>query len=254
MLGVRRAASSLLSGSFASSQKETGVSTRKAVQRLFTSSSKAETSSGASTVEEKVATSFIERNPFAFQIAVATVKTSAADLVAQVVAEKKSFSEIDWRRNGVFIVFGSVYLGGFQWFIMVTKYRVWFPTMDRFAKLPLSAKFKDTAGMLDAAKMVLFDVFIHMPCMYFPAYYTVKELVYCDDLFEYGLAAPFVFFRDGMTKYYNNIVPDLTAMAKLWGPSDCVQFLLPLHIRMPFRHAVSFFWTSYVSFTRGSKD
>jgi hypothetical protein len=43
-------------------------------------------------------------------------------------------------------------------------------------------------------------------------------------------------------------------MIKLWGPSDCVQFVLPLHIRMPFRHAVSFFWTAYVSFTRGSID
>lgn len=33
--------------------------------------------------------SFAKRNPFAFQVGVATVKTSAADLMAQVVVEKK---------------------------------------------------------------------------------------------------------------------------------------------------------------------
>ncbi|GMH46496.1 hypothetical protein TrRE_jg6099, partial [Triparma retinervis] len=79
--------------------------------------------------------SFAKSNPFAFQIIVATLKTSAADLLTQVVAEKKKIGEIDWKRNGVFVVFGTFYLGAFQWFIMVTKYRVWFPTMDRFAKL-----------------------------------------------------------------------------------------------------------------------
>ena len=41
-------------------------------------------------------------------------------------------------------------------------------------------------------------------------------------------------------------------MIKLWGPSDCIQFVLPMHIRLPFRHLVSFFWTAYVSFTRGA--
>jgi hypothetical protein len=51
-----------------------------------------------------------------------------------------------------------------------------------------------------------------------------------------------------------NFQDDFIAMIKLWGPSDCVQFVLPIHIRMPFRHAVSFFWTAYVSFTRGSID
>ena len=59
---------------------------------------------------------------------------------------------------------------------------------------------------------------------------------------------------DGTLKYMKNAKDDLTAMIKLWGPSDCIQFVLPVHIRLPFRHLVSFFWTAYVSFTRGSID
>jgi hypothetical protein len=50
-------------------------------------------------------------------------------------------------------------------------------TMDRFAKLPFAEKLKDSAGMIDAVKMVLFDVIIHLPVIYFPTYYTVKEFV-----------------------------------------------------------------------------
>ena len=41
------------------------------------------------TTEAAVSESFAKRNPFAFQVGVATVKTSAADLMTQVVAEKK---------------------------------------------------------------------------------------------------------------------------------------------------------------------
>lgn len=190
--------------------------------------------------------SFPKTHPFAFQLMVATGKTSAADLVCQVVAERKSWDEIDWKRNGIFVVFGFAYLGGFQYYLMVTKYRQWFPTMDRFAKLSFADKLKDTAGILDAMKMVLFDVTVHLPIMYFPTYYTVKEFVGGNSW------SPVDWVKDGCTKYSNNMKEDLTAMIQLWGPSDCVQFVLPIHIRMPFRHLVSFFWTAYVSFTRGA--
>lgn len=137
-------------------------------------------------------------------------------------------------------------MGGFQYWLMVSKYRQWFPTMDRFAKLTFAQKLKDTAGIIDAAKMVIFDVVVHLPMIYFPTYYTVKEFVGGS---SYN---PIDWAKDGVTKYSNNMKEDLTAMIQLWGPSDCIQFVLPMHIRMPFRHLVSFFWTAYVSFTRGS--
>ena len=189
---------------------------------------------------------FAKENPFVFQLGIATAKTSAADLVAQVVGERKSLEEVDWQRNAIFVVFGFAYLGGFQYWLMVNKYRQWFPTMDRFAKLPFAEKLKDTAGLLDAGKMVVFDIFIHLPVMYFPTYYAVKEFVGGHSW------NPADWVKDGVTKYIRNSKEDLTAMVKLWLPSDCVQFVLPVHIRLPFRHVVSFFWTAYVSFTRGA--
>jgi hypothetical protein len=190
--------------------------------------------------------SFAERHPFAFQLGVATAKTSAADAMVQIVVEKKTPQEIDYRRNAIFVVFGFAYLGGFQYWLMVNKFGKWFPTRARFSKLPLSEKLKDTTGMLDALKMVAFDVFVHLPLIYFPSYYTCKEIVTSSSW------NPLDWVKDGCTKYWNNKEEDLTAMIKLWGPSDCIQFSMPIHISMPFRHMVSFFWTAYVSFTRGA--
>jgi len=189
-----------------------------------------------------------KEHPFLFQLGIATTKTSGADLIVQTVVERKKWDEIDWKRNGIFVMFGFAYLGGFQYYIMVTKYRQWFPTMDRFAKLPLAEKIKDTAGILDAMKMICFDIFVHLPWMYFPSYYTCKEIV------SGSSYNPVDWVKGGITKYSKNMQEDLTAMIKLWGPSDCVQFVLPVHIRMPFRHLVSFFWTAYVSFTRGAVE
>lgn len=97
--------------------------------------------------------------------------------MVQVVVEKKNYDELDWKRNGIFVVFGFAYLGGFQYWLMVNKFSKWFPTRARFAQLTLGEKLKDTAGMMDALKMVAFDVFVHLPLIYFPCYYTCKEIV-----------------------------------------------------------------------------
>jgi hypothetical protein len=137
---------------------------------------KSETIATTKAAEESTI-SFAERNPFIFQLGVATSKTSAADIMVQVVVEKKKIDEIDWKRNGIFVVFGFAYLGGFQYWLMVNKFNMWFPTRARFASLTFGEKLKDTAGMLDALKMVAFDVFVHLPLIYFPCYYTCKEIV-----------------------------------------------------------------------------
>ena len=241
----RRVYHSSLKQMKASVDRPAAESTAKVASETVKSTTKA----AAETVSKESSgglMSYAKENPFMFQLGVATVKTSAADLVAQVVAERKSLDEVDWKRNGIFVVFGFAYLGCFQYFLMVNKYRQWFPTMDRFAKLSFAEKLKDTAGIIDAGKMVLFDVIIHLPVMYFPTYYTVKEFVGGHSW------NPVDWVKDGVTKYANNAKEDLTAMIQLWGPSDCIQFVLPIHIRLPFRHIVSFFWTAYVSFTRGA--
>ena len=69
--------------------------------------------------------------PFAFGVGVAAAKTSAADYLAQTVVEGKK--EVDWRRNGLFFVWGAGYLGGVQYFVYVHLFsRVLFPSAQLF--------------------------------------------------------------------------------------------------------------------------
>ena len=166
--------------------------------------------------------------------------------MVQIVVDKRTVRDLDYKRNAIFVVFGFVYLGGFQYWLMATQYAKWFPTRTSFAKLSLADKLKDTAGMKDVARMVTFDIFVHLPFLYFPSYYTCKEIVVGRTW------NPIDWITVGCAKYWSNKEEDLWAMIKLWGPVDCIQFsIMPLHYSLPFRHLVSFFWTAYISFTRG---
>eukprot|EP00934_Nitzschia_sp_Nitz4_P005240 Nitzschia sp. Nitz4//scaffold54_size114964//46556//47386//NITZ4_003847-RA/size114964-processed-gene-0.64-mRNA-1//-1//CDS//3329554339//5230//frame0 len=192
--------------------------------------------------------SFVQNHPFAFQLGISTVKASAADIVAQMYAENKSLAEIDWKRNALFVLFGFSYLGCFQYYLMVHKYRHWFPSMDRFAQLSVAGKLKDTAGIIDAGKMVLFDIIFHIPLMYYPTYYTVKEFVFGQSW------NPIDWVQNGVGHYASNLKEDIKAMLRVWLPSDCIQFVLPVYLRLPYRHGVSFFWTAYMSMARGAAE
>ena len=139
---------------------------------------KVESSISTNATTTVVNKSFAERNPFLFQLGVATTKTSAADIMVQVVVDGKKFDEIDYKRNGIFVFFGFAYLGGFQYWLMVNQFSKWFPTRQRFAQLSLAEKLKDTAGMKDAMKMVAFDLFVHLPFMYFPSIGLGKGWMY----------------------------------------------------------------------------
>ena len=151
--------------------------------------------------------------PFVTQLAVSTVKTTAADVLVQIVAEKKSLKDIDWRRTSIFAGFGFAYLGCFQWYLLINKYSKWFPTMKQFAALPLREKLRCQQGLVEAVKMVAFDVLVHSPIIYFPSYYTLKEFVGGSSW------SPLDWVKDGLNKYYNNAVQDLSAMAMVTIPS-----------------------------------
>ena len=77
-------------------------------KRIFYQSTTKSKSFSTTSSSSNSITSFPKNHPFAFNLIVATGKTSAADLMAQVVAERKKWDEIDWKRNGIFVVFGFV--------------------------------------------------------------------------------------------------------------------------------------------------
>ncbi|CAJ1379964.1 unnamed protein product [Effrenium voratum] len=116
---------------------------------------------------------FPKRQPFATNVIVATIKTSAADLIVQKAEGRE---RIDWQRNGAFTAFGFAYLGMIQWFIYVTLFSRLCPNAIRFANLPWAEKLKCRAGQIDLVKQTALDNFVHYTFVYFPVFYIIKEL------------------------------------------------------------------------------
>eukprot|EP00439_Symbiodinium_sp_Y106_P017879 s2608_g2.t1 len=116
------------------------------------------------------------KHPFLFGVAVSALKTSASDLMAQKVVERRE--EVDWRRNFIFFTWGLMYLGGVQYFIYVHLFaRRWFPMAEAFAAKPWRAKLADRVGQRNVLAQVFFDQFVHHPFLLYPAFYQVKELI-----------------------------------------------------------------------------
>eukprot|EP00614_Pseudopedinella_elastica_P028507 CAMPEP_0172641624 /NCGR_PEP_ID=MMETSP1068-20121228/228251_1 /TAXON_ID=35684 /ORGANISM="Pseudopedinella elastica, Strain CCMP716" /LENGTH=174 /DNA_ID=CAMNT_0013455257 /DNA_START=109 /DNA_END=630 /DNA_ORIENTATION=- len=160
---------------------------------------------------------FAQTKPFAFSIVIGTLNPWCADILTQTVVEKRG--QIDWERNAVFAAFGAIYLGGFQYFLQVNLYRRMFSGMDRFAALSLSEKLRDGPGKLGAAKQIAFDVFVHLPLIYFPTFYCMKESIQGEAKRE-----PFEVIQNGLSKYRQNFSEDGKAMLQVWVPGDIICF------------------------------
>ena len=184
-------------------------------------------------------------NPFWFQMIVGTAKTAACDLLIQVYVEKRD--SIDWKRNAVFMAFGSVYLSGFQYLL----YSIWmprlFPNAVAFANLPFRAKLRDMAGLRTLAKQVAFDNFVHNPIVYFPVFYCLKSLLDAKVEGQSAVAA----VQEQLGTYKRHFAVDNLSMCALVIPGDILAFGAPMWLRLPASHAVSFAWVCYLSFLRG---
>ncbi len=182
--------------------------------------------------------------PFAFGVGISTVKTVAADAMAQFLLEKRA--TLDKRRSAIFAAWGALYLGGVQYFIYVHLFaRVLFPSAASFVAKPLRERMLDRAGQLVVIKQVAIAQFLHHPFMLFPAFYCVKEFI---ERGTFGGEA----VHTALTKYRLNVFEDLRVCWSTWIPAFLFNFsVCPLWARIPFVATVSFGFTTYFSFLRG---
>jgi len=189
---------------------------------------------------------FAKTFPFTNNVIIATLKTSAADLVAQCAIERKPLAEVDWKRNLVFCLFGAAYLGAYQYWYQVNVFRRLFPSVEVFTSQPWLAKLKDVPGLAALGAQTVLDVGM-LSFVYLPTFYVFKGFVFGKTW------DPQDWVKDGIGNYTNNFTKDAYDVVRVWGPADLVCFSVPLWLRLPVRHVVSFVWTAYLSFMRGSK-
>lgn len=186
---------------------------------------------------------FAKNNPFVNNIAIATTKTAAADLIAQTVIGGTPLLEVDIQRSALFMLFGAVYLGGFQYLYQVQVFKRLFD-VDRFTNLSWQEKLEDKDGLKALAMQTALDLTV-LTFIYLPTFYIFKAGVFS------GSVDPSVWTSVGIENYTNNFAKDEVDLLRVWFPADLVCFSVPLYLRLPVRHIVSFVWTAYLSFTRG---
>lgn len=186
---------------------------------------------------------FAKQNPFANNLLIATTKTAAADLLAQTVISQTPLAELDLQRSLLFCLFGAVYLGGFQYLYQVQIFKKLFD-IDKFTSQPWADKLKDGPGLQSLAAQTALDLTI-LTLIYLPTFYVFKASVFS------GSPDPAVWIGSGLESYITNFAKDEFDLIRVWLPADLICFSVPLHLRLPVRHVVSFVWTAYISFSRG---
>ena len=185
----------------------------------------------------------LQKYPFLFQLGIATIKTSTADLMVQKYIEKK---DIDYHRNKVFTIFGFTYLGCAQYVFYVKWMNKLFPSVQNFAKQSLRLKLRNPLFLAGLVGQVCFDAFFLTPFLYFPSFYTLKE--YLDSESNKNTTN---LIKNGLTKYKKNFWEDNKNYCMLWLPINLGIYVLPIYLRLPAVHTVSFCWTGILSYTRG---
>eukprot|EP00512_Aurantiochytrium_limacinum_P001390 CAMPEP_0171490102 /NCGR_PEP_ID=MMETSP0958-20121227/3121_1 /TAXON_ID=87120 /ORGANISM="Aurantiochytrium limacinum, Strain ATCCMYA-1381" /LENGTH=260 /DNA_ID=CAMNT_0012023379 /DNA_START=605 /DNA_END=1387 /DNA_ORIENTATION=- len=189
---------------------------------------------------------FIQANPFKAQVTIATFKTSAADLIVQTRVEKND--HIDWRRNMLFVLFGTTYLGICQWFIYVRLFQYLFPAVKTFCNQPVREKIRNKAGIKALFSQIALDFTVCQPFFYFPTFYTFKTLLSSDPDVQASLSNRIAYaYHNWSTNFWQ----DNLGMCSFWLPMHIINFSAPVYLRLPLIHSVSFVWCCILSIFRG---
>jgi len=186
---------------------------------------------------------FAQKRPFANNLLIATAKTTAADLIAQTAIGGTPLMEVDLQRAFLFCIFGCLYLGGFQYLYQVQIFKRLFD-VDKFTSQTIEQKLADGPGLRALAAQTALDITV-LTMIYLPTFYIFKASVFS------GVMEPSFWFSSGLENFQANFAKDELDLLMVWVPADLVCFSVPLYLRLPVRHVVSFVWTAYLSFARG---
>eukprot|EP00931_Biecheleriopsis_adriatica_P119173 TRINITY_DN94429_c0_g1_i1.p1 TRINITY_DN94429_c0_g1~~TRINITY_DN94429_c0_g1_i1.p1 ORF type:complete len:224 (+),score=41.30 TRINITY_DN94429_c0_g1_i1:39-710(+) len=206
--------------------------------------------------------------PFAVGVAVGTVKTGASDFTAQKLVERRD--KIDWPRLTCFTLLGFSWVGCLQQVVYVNAFSKIFPHANRFTSLPtLQARLQDSLGIRDLIGQTAFVNFAWCP-MFFYFFYAFQEFVHgvsragagarnsagvsWAEMARQGLENSRTNFWDAMQRCNENILEDLKICWMIWIPGHLVTFAVPMWLRMPLTHTLSFLFFGILSCMRGELE
>eukprot|EP00928_Gymnodinium_smaydae_P047554 TRINITY_DN31746_c0_g1_i1.p1 TRINITY_DN31746_c0_g1~~TRINITY_DN31746_c0_g1_i1.p1 ORF type:complete len:282 (-),score=29.89 TRINITY_DN31746_c0_g1_i1:18-863(-) len=190
---------------------------------------------------------FPERRPYVFNIVCAILCKVFGDLLVQIWENRTmGKSGLNWRRLWLFFLFGLMYVGLAQWYIFVDVFAWLLPNTIRFANEPVDMKLTDYPGQVHYFLQVMLDNFVHFVVLYIPTFYVLKEVVQGSSLLRLNT------YIEGLNRYRDNITVDCLCCWMVWVPGDLIVFAVPMWLRMPVNHLISFMWTIVLSYLRGA--
>ena len=202
---------------------------------------------------------FAQNYPFLNNILMATFKAGSADLLAQTVLSGTPLRHFDVPRSVLFMLFGAIYSGIFQWFYQVRVFsKIFGKTISSFTEQGWREKLRDRAGLISLMQQTALDLLV-LTFAYFPAFYIFQAGVLgaaggtvqaqSSSLLPLGWASTAV--MQGWAHFKANLAQDFLDVIRVWLPADLLCFSVPMYLRLPVRHAVAFAWTAYLSLARG---
>mmetsp|Transcript_24849 Transcript_24849/g.40047 ORF Transcript_24849/g.40047 Transcript_24849/m.40047 type:complete len:481 (-) Transcript_24849:249-1691(-) len=189
------------------------------------------------------------KHPVTFGASFTSMKTTVADIFVQKVIEGRS--EMDFKRTAVFASFGFAYMGVAQYFLYVKLMAErWFPNAGEYAAKTIAEKTRDVVGTRNLFAQVAIDQFWHIPFVFFPCYYTTKELIMGDPSRDISVT-----MSSAIKKWRKNLWEDTKASWMIWWPCNLVNFgFMPMHYRIPFMAVCSFAFCVVISLMRGGGE
>lgn len=194
---------------------------------------------------------FPKRKPFWFSFWLNATVMGGADLHTQFIEGRRLGSikperQLDWRRTGMFSLFGAVQAVT-SWYVYIRLFKVVFPGALPFANKPWRLKLTDFKGQVDVVKQALADVFVYTPFCFYPNFYLFQVILRGE------CKAPGDVFQSALLRYRENCVADNAASTAMWLPADLVVFAVPAWLRLPTTYGFNYVFIALLSFFRGGE-
>lgn len=191
---------------------------------------------------------FAKRRPLATNVILSTTSAVGADFVEQRRSHDATKPWLDIDRSLTFFGF-SCFNGIILYFVYVTFLSKIFPGAASFASQSWGQKMIDRAGQKIVMKQCAFDLFVFTPLVYFPIFYTFKSTCQAQQTVSMGDTV-----SEAVDNYRKNWVWDNLLNWGIWGPGDVAIFAVPMWMRMPVCHSITFFWNMHLSRFRGPRN
>ena len=175
-----------------------------------------------------------QRNPLKTSLGVTSAKACLADLFTQNKIERRE--HVDPQRLATFTLFGFVYQGGIQYWMVNVLWERLFPG----------------SGLVPAAQKILAMNLISDPVFFFPTFYTMRTaLANPHD----ALHSPYSVVSTALRLYKERCFEDWRNSWVIWIPGHMITYgVMPMHLRMPWVASLSFSYMCILSYTRGDKE